>query len=93
MAGVWGTLAVAIFSGNPDIKITTQLIGIVSIGGFVFVSSLLVWAILKYTLGLRVSKDSEFLGQDIMELGIEAYPEFLSLEGIQSENEGVDEDS
>ena len=89
VAGVWGTLAVAIFSGNPDIKITTQLIGIVSIGGFVFVSSLLVWVILKYTLGLRVSKDSEFLGQDIMELGIEAYPEFLSLEGIQSEDEEV----
>ena len=88
VAGIWGTLAVGIFS--DDATVLNQLIGVVAIGGFVFVCSLVVWAILKYTLGLRVSKDSEFLGQDIMELGIEAYPEFLSIEGIQSEAEGTD---
>ncbi len=88
VAGIWGTLAVGIFS--DDATVLNQLIGVVAIGAFVFVSSLAVWAVLKYTLGLRVSKDSEFLGQDIMELGIEAYPEFLSLEGIQSDAEGTD---
>ena len=81
-AGIWGTLAAAIFGSA---KFIPQLIGIASIGAFVFFSSLLIWAILKYTLGIRVSKDSEFLGQDIVELGIGAYPEFLSLEGLQSE--------
>ena len=86
-AGVWGTLAAAIFGGA---NFVTQLIGIASIGAFTFVVSLLVWAILKYTLGIRVSKDSEFLGQDIVELGIEAYPEFLSLEGLQSEIDDTD---
>ena len=90
VAGIWGTLAVGIFSDDAKVTVLTQLIGIAAIGGFVFVCSLVVWAILKYTLGLRVSKDSEFLGQDIMELGIEAYPEFLSLEGIQSDAEGSD---
>lgn len=79
-----------IFSDDAKVTVLNQLIGIAAIGGFVFVCSLVVWAILKYTLGLRVSKDSEFLGQDIMELGIEAYPEFLSLEGIQSDAEGTD---
>ena len=88
VAGIWGTLAVGIFSDSAKLHI--QLLGVVAIGGFVLVCSLIVWAILKYTLGLRVSKDSEFLGQDIMELGIEAYPEFLSLEGIQSEVENPD---
>ena len=92
VAGIWGTLAVGIFS--DDATVLNQLIGVAAIGGFVFVCSLVVWAILKYTLGLRVSKDSEFLGQDIMELGIEAYPEFLSLEGIQSEAEApMDDDN
>ncbi len=90
VAGIWGTLAVGIFSDDAKVTVLNQLIGIAAIGGFVFVCSLVVWAILKYTLGLRVSKDSEFLGQDIMELGIEAYPEFLSLEGIQSDAEGTD---
>lgn len=85
-AGIWGTLAVGIF--DSEVSLLTQLTGVAAIGAFVFVCSFVVWAILKYTLGLRVSKDSEFLGQDIMELGIEAYPEFLSLEGIQSEVEG-----
>ncbi len=90
VAGIWGTLAVGIFS--DDATVINQLIGVAAIGGFVFACSLVVWAVLKYTLGLRVSKDSEFLGQDIMELGIEAYPEFLSLEGIQSEAEGTVDD-
>ena len=89
VAGIWGTLAVGIFDDN--VSILTQLVGIVSIGALVFISSFAVWAVLKYTLGLRVSKDSEFLGQDIMELGIEAYPEFLSLEGIQSDDPGLAE--
>lgn len=88
VAGIWGTLAVGIFS--DDATVLNQLIGVAAIGAFVFVCALAVWAVLKYTLGLRVSKDSEFLGQDIMELGIEAYPEFLSLEGIQSEAGGTD---
>ena len=82
VAGIWGTLAAAIFHSGD---ITVQLIGIASIGAFTFTCSFILWIALKYTLGIRVSKDSEFLGQDIMELGIEAYPEFLSIEGIQSE--------
>ena len=73
-AGIWGTIAACIASG-ADILI--QLTGILAVGAFVFVSSYIVWTILEKTLGCRVSKNVEELGQDVAELGIEAYPEFV----------------
>lgn len=73
VAGIWGTLAVGIFgSGN----ILTQLIGVVAIGAFVFISSFIVWFILKATVGIRVDEEAEMQGLDISEVGMEAYPEF-----------------
>ena len=38
---------------------------------------MLLWFLIDRTLGLRVSKDVEAIGQDVGELGIEAYPEFV----------------
>ncbi len=73
-AGIWGTLAVCIAAGGDPL---TQLIGIVSIGAFVFLASLLVWVIIDKVFGARVSETAEALGQDVVELGIEAYPEFV----------------
>ena len=73
-AGIWGTLAVCIAAGGQwDI----QLLGIVSIGAFVFAASGVLWLALDRTLGLRVAPDVERLGQDVAELHIEAYPEFI----------------
>ena len=54
----------------------TQLIGVVSIGAFVFIASLVVWFIIKATIGIRVSAEEEMDGLDRAELGMEAYPEF-----------------
>jgi len=73
-AGVWGTLAVCIAAGG---NVVTQLIGVLAVGGFVFVVSLLVWLVIEKTIGARVSETVEELGQDAAELGIEAYPEFM----------------
>ena len=73
-AGVWGTLAVTIVG---DGSIGVQLLGIVTVGAFVFVVSWLLWNGLDKTVGLRVSARVERLGQDIGELKIEAYPEFI----------------
>ena len=73
-AGVWGTIAVCIAAGG---SFGTQLIGIVAIGVFAFVTSLIVWLVLEKTVGVRVSETVEELGQDTAELGIEAYPEFM----------------
>ncbi|MXX41490.1 MAG: ammonium transporter [Acidimicrobiales bacterium] len=74
VCGIWGTLATAIAAGA---QLHIQLLGIVSVGAFVFIASLIVWKLLDLVLGLRVSKTVEQLGQDSGELGIEAYPEFV----------------
>ena len=73
-AGIWGTLAVCIAAGG---NVGTQLVGVLAIGVFVFVASLVVWLVLEKTVGVRVSETVEELGQDTAELGIEAYPEFM----------------
>ena len=73
-AGIWGTLAVCIVAGGT---FHVQLIGIVTIGAFVFTTSWIVWRLVDMTLGARVSRQVEELGQDSGELGIEAYPEFV----------------
>ncbi|MCY3560892.1 MAG: ammonium transporter [bacterium] len=74
VAGVWGTLAVCIASGG---RFGVQLLGIVCIGGFAFGSSYITWRLIEATIGLRVSRKVEEIGQDVGELGIEAYPEFV----------------
>ena len=53
------------------------MLGIAAIGGFSFVSSYITWRLIEATMGLRVSKKVEEIGQDVGELGIEAYPEFV----------------
>ena len=73
-AGIWGTLAVCIAAGGSFVP---QLIGIVAVGVFVFGISLLLWWVLEKTMGVRVSAEVEELGQDMAELGIESYPEFI----------------
>jgi len=74
VAGIWGTLAVCIAAGGDFL---VQLTGIVAIGAFVFVTSFVVWKALDLLIGVRVSARVEGLGQDVAELGIEAYPEFM----------------
>ena len=77
--GIWGTLAVGIF--NPDVALFAQVKGIVVIGAFTFFSSLLVWAILKYSVGIGVSEEEEYNGMDVCEFGLHAYPEFVERQG------------
>ena len=73
-AGVWGTLAVCIAAGGDFV---VQLTGILSVGVFVFTVSGLLWLALDKTVGARISSSVEQMGQDVAELGIEAYPEFV----------------
>ena len=74
VAGIWGTLAVTIAAGG---RFHIQLLGVVSIGAFVFTVSFVIWKVLAAVMGLRVSADVERMGQDVGELGLEAYPEFV----------------
>ncbi|MEC8765724.1 MAG: ammonium transporter, partial [Pseudomonadota bacterium] len=73
-AGIWGTIAVVLTNG--DASFGTQVIGIVTVGVFTFVVSWVVWTVLKFTIGIRVSEEQELAGLDNAELGMEAYPEF-----------------
>jgi len=74
IAGIWGTIAVAIT--NPDAALSTQLVGIIIVGAFTFIVSFVVWKIIDMVLGIRVSEEAEVIGLDKSELGMEAYPEF-----------------
>ena len=73
-AGIWGTIAV-IFS-NSDATLSAQLYGIFAIGAFTIVASTVVWYIIKFTIGVRVTPEEEMEGMDLSEIGMEAYPDF-----------------
>ncbi|AEJ03822.1 ammonium transporter [Pseudomonas stutzeri] len=74
VAGMWGLLAVPLT--NADASFGAQLLGLVSIFLWVFIASLIVWGIIKAVMGLRVSEEEEYEGVDVVECGLEAYPEF-----------------
>ncbi len=73
IGGMWGTLAVCIAAGG---NLGVQLLGLLTIGAFVFGTSWVLWLVIDKTIKARVSHDVEVLGKDVVELGIEAYPEF-----------------
>ena len=77
--GIWGLIAVAFT--NSDATLSAQLIGMVTIFGWVFVTSFIVWAIIKMVFGIRVSEEEEYQGVDLSECGLEAYPEFTGSRG------------
>ena len=76
VCGIWGTLAVGIFSTNPDHSFTTQLIGVLAYGAVAFPSALVIFSVLKAVGGIRVSEKEEKVGLDIGEHGMEAYAGF-----------------
>ena len=71
VCGIWGTLAVGIFSA--DHAFSAQLIGVLAYGVFSFAAALLIFFAVKASLGLRVSKEEERVGLDVGEHGMEAY--------------------
>ncbi len=72
--GIWGVLAVLLW--NDDASFIVQIVGLLAIFAWVFIASLVVWAILKAVMGIRVSEEEETEGLDLLECGMEAYPEF-----------------
>ncbi|KJZ16010.1 ammonium transporter [Marinomonas sp. S3726] len=74
VAGLWGLLAVPLT--NDGVTFGAQLIGALTIFTWVFVTSLVVWFIIKAVIGIRVTEEEEYEGVDLSECGMEAYPEF-----------------
>jgi len=71
--GIWGTLAVGIFT---DKLFFDQLKGVVVIAIFAFVSSYIVLFAINKIIPLRATDDEQMEGLDVVECGLEAYPEF-----------------
>ncbi len=71
--GIWGTLAVGIFSTNPDHSFMVQLIGVASYGAVAFTAASIIFLALKYTIGVRVKEENEINGLDSHEHGIRGY--------------------
>lgn len=71
--GIWGTLAVGIFSTNPEHSFLTQLIGVAAYGVFTVLCASGLFLGVKAAMGLRVSEDEELEGLDYGEHGMHAY--------------------
>ncbi len=85
--GIWGTLAVGLFAtkagsvgsfdgllyGGGMALLTTQIIGVLSIGAYMLIGSVICWTVVKALVGLRVSPAVELEGLDLGEHGMLAY--------------------
>ena len=74
VVGLWGLLAVPLT--NDGANFMGQLVGAGTIFAWVFVTSFIVWLLIKAIMGIRISEEEEYEGADIGECGMEAYPEF-----------------
>ncbi len=74
VCGILGTLFVGVFS--PDYSLGVQALGVLAYGAVCFPAALLIFFILKVTVGIRVSKEEELKGLDLGEHGMEAYHGF-----------------
>jgi Amt family ammonium transporter len=83
--GIWGTFAVGLFNlktglfyGNGVQQLLDQMVGILVVGTFSIVFSIVVWSVLKSLLGIRVNLKEEMQGLDISEHAMEAYSGFVT---------------
>ena len=90
--GALGTLCVGLFSdgdGTGGVKglftgggaglLGTQAIGVISVIAWVTVTMIIVFQVIKHTIGLRVSEEEEVLGLDSTEHGLaSAYSDFMA---------------
>ena len=85
VVGFWGTIVIGlwgvdgdaglgIFNGGGSAQLVAQLVGGLAYAVWAVALSFIVFAILKYTMGLRVTEKEEVAGLDISEHGSIAYP-------------------
>lgn len=77
VCGIWGTLAVGLFGAKAGMpQLISQVIGITTYAIFTFIFAYVIFMVIKFTMGLRVSPEEETGGLDLGEHGQEAYPDF-----------------
>jgi Amt family ammonium transporter len=74
--GIVGILGVMVVPLTSDASFFTQFIGVISIAGFTFVASLVAISAINTILPIRASDEDQYVGLDVSEIGVEAYPEF-----------------
>jgi Amt family ammonium transporter len=65
-----------LFYGGGAEQLISQLIGVVAVGVFTLVVSLIIWGLIKAIVSMRVSLEEEIEGLDYGEHGNRAYPDF-----------------
>ena len=74
--GIVGILGVMVVPFTSDASFFYQFIGVISIAGFTFVASLIAISVINAVLPIRASDEDQYVGLDVSEIGVEAYPEF-----------------
>ena len=80
LAGAWGGIAAGIFGlemlgGLGGVGFISQLIGTVVGCGYALICGLVVYGVLKQTIGIRLSEDEEIMGADLAVHNIQSEPE------------------
>jgi Amt family ammonium transporter len=85
VCGAWGTLAAGLFNTSSGLfyaesggwhQLWVQFVGVIAMFAWAFGTGLVLFLAIKYTVGLRVSKEEELAGLDVGEHGMEAYSGF-----------------
>ena len=74
VVGILGVLVVPF--NNPDATFLMQLIGVVAIAGFTFITSYIAISLINSFVSIRATDEEQYAGLDSSEIGVEAYPEF-----------------
>lgn len=82
---VAGVETAGLLAGGGATQLVAQLKGVGVVGAFVFTASLAIWWAIKATLGLRVDEETEMVGLDVAEMGMQAYPDELPRGGYAEE--------
>ena len=75
IVGILGVMLVPLTS-TSDASYFYQFIGVVSIAGFTFITSLLTILVINKFMPIRATDEEQYEGLDKSEIGVEAYPEF-----------------
>lgn len=76
-----GGIQDGLFAGGGFHQLGVQALGVLGVFGFVSACALIVFLLLRHTVGLRVSEEEEVAGLDLSEHGGEAYPDFMPVSG------------
>ena len=76
VVGMWGLMAVPLT--NSGASFGGQFVGLLTILVWVFGASFIAWLVIKAVMGLRVTEEEEYDGLDLVDCGMEAYPEFTT---------------